>query len=97
MAQFNVDSEVLQLKSAAVRGSVERIRAEVETMQRGLQDLQGSWTGAAATTFQGLIVDWRGTQMKVETSLESINTALSTAATQYAQAEQANTRMFTAG
>ncbi len=97
MAQFNVDSEVLQLKSAAVRGSVERIRAEVETMQRGLQELQGSWTGAAATTFQGLIVDWRGTQMKVETSLESINTALSTAATQYDQAEQANTRMFTAG
>lgn len=97
MAQFNVDSEVLQLKSSAVRGSVERIRTEVETMQRGLQELQGSWTGAAATTFQGLIIDWRGTQLKVETSLESINTALSTAATQYAQAEQANTRMFTAG
>ncbi|WP_026534153.1 WXG100 family type VII secretion target [Arthrobacter sp. H14] len=97
MAQFNVDSEVLQLRSSAVRGSVERIRTEVETMQRGLQELQGSWTGAAATTFQGLIVDWRATQMKVEASLESINTALSTAATQYAQAEQANTRMFTAG
>ncbi|WP_026820164.1 WXG100 family type VII secretion target [Arthrobacter castelli] len=97
MAQFNVDSEALQVKSAAVRGSVERIRAEVETMQRSLQELQGSWTGAASTTFQGLIVEWRGTQVKVESSLESINTALSAAATQYAQTEQANTRMFTAG
>ncbi|GAB3257376.1 WXG100 family type VII secretion target [Arthrobacter pigmenti] len=97
MAQFNVDSEALQVKSAAVRGSVERIRTEVETMQRSLQELQGSWTGAASTTFQGLIVEWRGTQIKVESSLESINAALSTAATQYAQTEQANTRMFTGG
>lgn len=94
MAQFNVDSDTLALKSAAVRGSVERIRSEVEAMQHGLQDLQGSWSGAAATTFQGLIVQWRGTQLQVESSLESINSALSMAAEQYAQTEQANTRLF---
>lgn len=94
MAQFNVDSDTLALKSAGVRGSVERIRGEVETMQRGLEDLQASWTGGAASSFQGLILQWRGTQVQVESSLESINTALSIAADQYAQTEQANTRLF---
>lgn len=94
MTQFNVDSDMLMLKSAGVRGSVERIRAEVETMQRGLEDLQASWTGGAASSFQGLILQWRGTQVQVESSLESINTALSIAADQYAQTEQANTRLF---
>lgn len=63
-------------------------------MQRNLLDLQGSWTGTAATSFQNLMADWRNTQARVEASLESINAALSLAATQYAQAEEANTRLF---
>ena len=95
MAQFRVDSDGLALKSTAVRGSVERIRAEVAAMHRSLQELESTWSGQAASSFQGLIVDWRGTQARVEQSLESINAALSTAASQYAQAEQANTRLFT--
>jgi len=40
------------------------------------------------------MADWRNTQLRVEASLESINAALSMAATQYAQAEEANTRLF---
>lgn len=94
MAQFRVDSDGLALKSAAVRGSIERIRAEVATMARSLQELESTWSGQAASSFQGLLIDWRGTQTRVEASLESINTALSTAASQYAQTEQANTRLF---
>jgi len=96
MVQFNVNSDDLALKSTAVRGSVDRIRLEVDAMQRNLQDLQSTWTGAAASNFQGLLMEWRATQMKVEASLESINSALSMAAVQYAQAEEANTRMFSA-
>lgn len=96
MVQFNVNSDDLALKSTAVRGSVDRIRMEVDAMQHNLADLQSTWTGAAATNFQGLILEWRATQLKVEASLESINAALSMAATQYAQAEEANARMFSA-
>ncbi|GAA4657450.1 WXG100 family type VII secretion target [Arthrobacter cryoconiti] len=95
MAQFNVNSEDLTLKSAAVKGSVDRIRMEVDAMKRNLLDLESTWTGAAATNFQALLQEWHATQIKVEASLESINSALSMAATQYAQAEDANTRMFT--
>ncbi|MCZ2402590.1 WXG100 family type VII secretion target [Paenarthrobacter sp. Z7-10] len=96
MPQFNVNSDELASKSQAVRGSIDQLRAEVDRMQRNLLDLQSSWTGSAANNFQSLISDWRSTQVRVEVSLESINTALATAATQYAQAEEANTRMFMA-
>ncbi len=94
MAEFHVNSDDLALKSQAVKGSIDQIRAEVDAMQRNLLDLQSSWTGAAATNFQSLITDWRGTQLRVEASLESISRALASAATQYAQAEDANTRLF---
>ncbi|MFC8302749.1 WXG100 family type VII secretion target [Specibacter sp. NPDC057265] len=96
MAQFNVNSDDLALKSTAVRGSVDRIRLEVDAMRRNLLELQSTWTGAAASSFQALLQEWHATEMKVEASLESINGALSLAAVQYAQAEEANTRMFTA-
>lgn len=95
MAQFNVNSDDLALKSTAVKGSVDRIRTEVDAMKRNLLDLQASWTGTAATNFQSLMAEWHATELKVEASLESINSTLSMAATQYAQAEAANTRMFT--
>jgi WXG100 family type VII secretion target len=94
MAQFHVNSDDLAAKSQTVRISIETLRAEVDTMQRNLLDLQSSWSGAAATNFQNLMADWRNTQLRVEASLESINAALSMAATQYAQAEEANTRLF---
>ncbi len=96
MAQFNVNSDDLALKSTAVKGSVDRIRMEVDAMKRNLLDLQSTWTGSAATSFQSLLQEWHATELKVEASLESINAALSVAASQYAEAEEANTRMFTA-
>lgn len=96
MAQFNVNSDDLALKSSAVKASAERVRAEVEGMKRSLLDLQSSWGGAAANNFQALMLEWHATHVKVEASLESINTGLSMAATQYAQAEDANMRMFSA-
>lgn len=96
MAVFNVNSDDLAIKSTAVKASVDRIRMEVDAMKRNLLDLEGTWTGAAATNFQALLQEWHATQIKVEASLESINSALAMASTQYSQAEDANTRMFTA-
>lgn len=95
MAQFNVNSDDLALKSTAVKGSIDRIRLEVDAMKGNLLSLQSSWTGAAATNFQALLQEWHATELQVEASLESINGALSMAALQYAQAEEANARMFT--
>ena len=95
MSRFEVDSAQVGTASTAVRGSVGTISAEVDRMMRNLLDLQGSWKGQAASQFQVVVEDWRGTQERVKASLEQISTALAAAATTYADAEQANARMFT--
>jgi len=63
-------------------------------MKRGLEELQSSWRGAAATNFQALVVEWSLTQGKVEASLASINQALSSAAANYDQTELSNAQRF---
>ncbi|MEH0110482.1 WXG100 family type VII secretion target [Tersicoccus sp. MR15.9] len=97
MAVFTVDSAALQANSAAVRGTVERIRAEVATMHAGLQALEGSWTGQASALFQGVVAQWRTTEATVESSLESITAALDAAAAGYEEAEARNAALFHAG
>ncbi|MGF9661306.1 WXG100 family type VII secretion target [Arthrobacter crystallopoietes] len=94
MAVFHVDSEALNAKSMAVQGTIGRLQSEVNTMQAGLRELESLWTGSASANFQQLVSDWRATQLKVEESLASINAALAQASQQYAQAEEANARMF---
>ncbi|MFI5085358.1 MAG: WXG100 family type VII secretion target [Actinomycetales bacterium] len=96
MVQFHVDSDDLAVKSLAVRSSIGQIRSEVAAMQNNLAELQDTWTGSASAGFQALMADWRATQLRVEESLEGINTALSSAAMAYADAEERNTRLFTA-
>ena len=95
MSVISVDTELLQLKSANVKGTVERISSDVQTMRRGLEELEATWRGTAATNFQALVMEWALTQSKVEASLASINIALSSAATSYLEVEQGNTQRFT--
>ncbi len=94
MSIISVDTELLQLKSANVKATVDRISSDVQVMKRGLDELQSTWRGSAATNFQVLVTEWTLTQGKVEASLASINLALASAASTYAQAEQGNTQRF---
>jgi WXG100 family type VII secretion target len=94
MTYFNVDTDSLAARSVQVQGTIGRLQAEVNTMQAGLRELEGLWTGQAATNFQQLITQWRGTQAQVEESLAGINAALGLATQQYAEAELSNARMF---
>ncbi|HSN36583.1 MAG TPA: WXG100 family type VII secretion target [Arthrobacter sp.] len=94
MSIISVDTELLQLKSATVKATVDRISADVQAMKRGLDELQATWRGSAATNFQALVSEWALTQGKVEASLASINLALNSAAASYAQAELHNTQRF---
>ena len=94
MSIISVDTELLQLKSANVKATVDRISSDVQTMKRGLDELQATWRGSAATNFQALVTEWTLTQGKVEASLASINLALASAASSYAQTEQGNTQRF---
>ncbi|MCU1532441.1 MAG: type secretion protein [Arthrobacter sp.] len=94
MSIISVDTELLQLKSANVKATVDRISADVQAMKRGLDELQATWRGTAATNFQGLVTEWTLTQGRVEASLASINLALASAAASYAQAELNNAQRF---
>jgi len=94
MGRFEVDSDHVSRASAAVQLSAEHIRSEVDGMMRHLTELQGSWKGQAATSFQHVVTDWGATQERVRSSLEDIRQALALAGNQYAEAEMAAARMF---
>ncbi|MFW0107601.1 WXG100 family type VII secretion target [Rothia sp. P7181] len=94
MAQFLVDAEMISQKSATARAQIDSIIAEVNGLTSSLQDLEGSWTGAASLNFQGVLAQWRATQQQVEQSIAHINEALSRAGVNYADTESANAAMF---
>ncbi|MBH0053499.1 MULTISPECIES: WXG100 family type VII secretion target [unclassified Salinibacterium] len=94
MTRYQVDSEAVLSATGAVQNSISRIQAEVAGLHGQLTNLQGSWTGQAATAFSAVVTDWKATQQRVEENLAAINTALSQAGQQYAEIEAANARLF---
>jgi early secretory antigenic target protein ESAT-6 len=94
MSSYHVDATQVVAATQTVKGTIGRIQSEVSSLLGQLSGLQASWSGQAATAFQGAVADWRETQLRVEQSLDSLNQALGVAATQYAEAEQANARLF---
>ena len=94
MTAFSVDSDAVFAASAGVRGTIDRIQGETQAMLSQLTQLQASWTGGAAVAFVSVIDQWRATQRQVEDALNSINSALTVAGRQYADAEQASLSLF---
>lgn len=94
MSRYEVDSAQVAQAATAVQKSAHEIGVEVDGMMRHLLDLQNSWRGQAASSFQHVVGDWRATQERVKASLEQIQKALTVAGQQYAQAEDAAARMF---
>ena len=94
MTRYQVDSEAVAAATGNVRAAVSRIQAEVSGLHGQLANLQSSWTGQAATAFQGVVSDWKATQQRVEQSLVEINAALSQAGQLYTEAESQNARLF---
>lgn len=94
MSRFEVDSAQVAQASTAIAGSATQIGSEVDRMMRHLLELQGSWHGQAATSFQGVVEEWRATQERVRHTLEEIQRALALAGQQYADVEDAAARMF---
>ena len=92
--RYEVDSAQVLQAGTAVQASSEQIREEVDRMMRHLLDLQGSWRGQAAMSFQGVVSDWQATQERVRTSVDEIQRALAVAGRQYAEVESATAAMF---
>ena len=96
MSTFRVDSEQVLAANSTIQATISKLQSEVELLHTQLQSLEGSWQGAAATSFQDLVKRWRVTATGVETQLAEIGKALAFAATQYSEIENANTRLFLA-
>ena len=94
MTRFEVDSTQVTQAGAAVQASAQQIGAEVDRMMRHLLELQASWRGQAATSFQHVVTEWQGTQERVRAVLEEIQAALALAGRQYEEVEASAVRMF---
>jgi early secretory antigenic target protein ESAT-6 len=94
MTRYQVDSEAVVAVTAATRGTIGRFQAEAASLQAQLTGLQGTWSGSAATAFQGLLGEWTTSYQRVEQSLAAINEALARAGQGYADIEQQAARMF---
>ncbi|MCD1571127.1 WXG100 family type VII secretion target [Agromyces mediolanus] len=94
MTSYAVDSGQVLGATQVVQGTIDRLQGEVGALMGQLAGLQSVWSGAASAAFQGAVADWRATQQQVETNLGALRQALALAGTAYAEAEQANTRLF---
>lgn len=94
MTRYQVDADAVLAATHTARTTISRIHSDVAMLSQSLHALQGSWTGLAAHAFQELYASWRATQEQVETHLEDIAAALTTAATHYEEMEQANLALF---
>lgn len=94
MTRYQVDSDAVLSATGAVRASIGRIQGEVSGLHGQLVNLQGSWSGQAASSFQGVVTEWKATQQRVEENLAALNQALTRAGQQYADTEQQNASLF---
>lgn len=94
MTAFTVDTDAVLAATNAARAAAERIQAESAAMMGQLVQLQSSWTGTAAASFQACADQWRLAQAQLEQALASIGVALGSAASHYAEAEQFSARLF---
>ena len=94
MTVFTVDTDAVLAAHGAARATMERLQSESTALSAQLTQLQSSWTGTASMAFQQCSEQWRGAALHVEQALASIGTALATAASQYADADQYSASLF---
>ena len=95
MTQFQVDSEQVRAANSAIQSTISRVQGDIESLHSQLQALQDSWRGLAANQFQELALRWHNTAALVQTQLGDLGQALTLAAQQYEEIENANVRLFT--
>lgn len=94
MAMYAVDSQEVAATAGRVSAISSDIRSQVQALMSDLMALEGSWTGAAQTNFRACVDQWRATQVRVESALDTISAQMNTAATVYAEAEARSAALF---
>lgn len=94
MNLIRVDAAAISSAATITNAQILAIETEVAKLTANLTSLEASWSGVAATAFQGALDSWRTAQSTVEASLAELNRVLAMASAQYAEVEAANTRLF---
>jgi len=94
MTRYQVDSDTVIAATAATRGSIGRLQSEAAVLQGTLTGLQSTWSGSAASAFQGLVAEWTAAYQRVEQTLTAMNEALAHAGQGYAEVEAQAARLF---
>lgn len=97
MTRYHVDAAEVSAASALASRSADTIRTEVASMMGHLTALESSWQGSAATSFAGVLDQWRGAQVQVEQALDALTSALARAGQEYEAAEETAARLFSVG
>jgi 6 kDa early secretory antigenic target len=91
---FTVDTDRIQAAASDMSSIAGEIESSVGAMHARLTSLDGSWTGAAATEFQGLVSEWSALQGRVRADLAQIASLTSRASGTYQQTEEGVRGLF---
>ncbi|MFL0412351.1 WXG100 family type VII secretion target [Microbacterium paludicola] len=94
MAIFTVDTDAVSAANGQALATAEQLRTTSLTLSGQLAQLETTWTGASATSFQSALAQWKAVQQSVEQALDGLGRALGAASAQYAEAERLTSGMF---
>jgi len=94
MTRYFIDSDAVFAATSSAQSTIARVQADIHTLTSQLQALQSSWGGSAATAFQDVLMQWKGTHAQVEAQLVGLTQTLGQVAQHYEALEQQNTQLF---
>ena len=91
---FSVDVAALQGASGDVARNAADIEASVATLVGRLNGLHGTWTGTAATEFEGVFSEWQSIQTRVREQLAILGQLMARASSTYQSTEDSVRGLF---
>lgn len=91
---FLIDHATLHQAAQDVRSTRAEVDGDLKRLSAVVDDLAGGWQGVAATSFQQLMVRWRGDTDKLLTALAAIADLLDRSGTQHQRNEEEQDAML---
>ncbi|MHA6556088.1 WXG100 family type VII secretion target [Corynebacterium pyruviciproducens] len=86
------ESEVMVATAKKVDATNDQVQAELNRVKGIVQDVAGSWKGAASTSFAGLMARWDDSASRLRAALMDISTNIRSNASQFDSSEADNSQ-----
>lgn len=86
--EVKVSTGDVQSKASTIQREAAEIETRLSQLTSQMADLAGTWTGAAATSFQDLFQQWDKTARSMKDALDGIGRSLQGAGQDYDSLEQ---------